>query len=97
LEGGKWKCIIHTCETKTSSDEDSCLTERWELEYKEKRSGDDTILVPEFRIVDATTLRHRVYVVEENSGIHESIEEDESRLIVMVKPRSQWQSYFSHR
>jgi hypothetical protein len=29
-----WKCIIHTCKEKADSQEESCLTERWNLEFR---------------------------------------------------------------
>ena len=97
IEDNIWMCLIHTCETKSDSDEDSCLTERWKLEYMKVKIGSDLVFKPIFRVVNAATVRDRVYVVEEHCGIHESINEDDSCNIVLVKPRSQWGSYFSHR
>jgi hypothetical protein len=93
LENDSWMCLVHTCETKLDSEEDSCLTECWSLEYVKVKNG----FKPQFRVVHAATVRDRVYVVEEDSGIHESIDEDDTCNVVLVKPRTLWGSYFSHR
>lgn len=98
--------IIHTCDSKISCKDDSCLTEKWKLEYQLKKTGRGTNLnnvafrKPLLRIVEASCIRDRVYVVEETPGLRESLSGDdqnkeETRNVVLVKDRSNWVQYFT--
>jgi hypothetical protein len=40
---------------------------------------------PELRIVPCSSIQDRVYVVEEHAGLHESIDTNDSSLVVLVK------------
>jgi len=96
-DNDKKMCLIHTCETKQSSDDDSCLTERWVMEYSRKKVNNGFVECPVLRVVEATTIRDRVYVIEENMGLHENIEITDSKLVILVKPRGQWSNFFTYR
>jgi hypothetical protein len=94
--------IIHTCESKVSCTDDSCLTEKWALEYQVKKIGrsNKTYRHPVLQIVDASCIRDRVYVVEETPGVRESLSGgdgnmEETRTVVLVKDRSKWAQYFT--
>jgi hypothetical protein len=50
---------------------------------------------PELPIVPCSSIRDRIYVVEEHSGVHESIDKNDSSLVVLVKKRSLWATYFT--
>jgi hypothetical protein len=102
----KVMAIIHTCDSKISCKDDSCLTEKWKLEYQLKKTGRGTNLnnvtfrKPLLRIVEASCIRDRVYVVEETPGLRESLSGDdqnkeETRNVVLVKDRSNWVQYFT--
>jgi hypothetical protein len=101
----KIKALIHTCGTKLSSSEDSCLTERWQLEYKTftrnvaKADGNIVKLTyrrPPIYSMDASCIRDRVYVVEETPGLRETLKSnDETSLVILVKDRKQWPKYFT--
>ena len=92
--------IIHSTESKKESIHDSCLTERFYLEYEKKiitvnrqTTNRRNIMIPKFRIVDVESIHERIYVVEETPGIHREIimnrDNDEknkkSNLVVHVK------------
>jgi hypothetical protein len=72
------------------------------LEYQVKKIGrsDKTYRHPMLRIVDASCIRDRVYVVEETPGVRESLSGgdgnmEETRTVVLVKDRSKWAQYFT--
>jgi hypothetical protein len=104
---GTIMAIIHTCESKEHSSDDSCLTEQWYMEYKQctinayDPRSDTTkrklVRKPVLRIVEADTLRDRVYVVEDSPGLRESLSsKEETSLVVLVKDRKQyWPKYFT--
>ena len=85
-------CLIHTCESKIDSKEDSCLTERWYLEYTKV----NTKQYPVLRVVRLTTIRDRVYVVQQDPVLYENISEISPKLVVLVKKRSLWPKYFTY-
>jgi hypothetical protein len=84
-------CIIHCTETKTNSDNDSCLTERWNLEYKTLQQG---IRQPLYRYVEVACVEDRVFVVEETPGVFSDLL-DLSSSVVMVKHKHVWKTYFT--
>jgi hypothetical protein len=84
-------CIIHCTETKWNSDNDSCLTERWNLEYENLRRGGRP---PIFRYVEVASIEDRVFVVEETPGVCADLQ-DLSSSVVMVKHKHLWKTYFT--
>ena len=92
------KVLIHCTETKKHTRNDSCLTERYHLEYyapKRNRKGDLT-QKPIFRIVDVKNIHDRAYVVEQYPGVHGEIEKEHgSNLVIHVKKRNLWSKYFT--
>jgi hypothetical protein len=84
-------CIIHCTETKTNSDNDSCLTERWTLEYESLSRGRRP---PLYRYVEVASVEDRVFVVEENPGVCADLQ-DLSSSVVMVKHKHLWKIYFT--
>jgi hypothetical protein len=109
LEEDKVMAIIHTCESKVHSIEDSCLTEPWNLEYKRSVVNAEIlgssvgeriqrhIRQPALRVVEVETLRDRVYVVEKSPGLRESLlSGEETTLVVLVNDRKTfWPKYFT--
>ena len=94
---GLLQCLIHSCESKTSSKEDSCLTERWYLEYELKNATNraaSNVLLPKLRVCEVACIADRVYVVEESPGHHET-KANHSSLVVLVKKREMWIPYFT--
>ena len=99
------KVLIHSTETKTNSIHDSCLTERFYLEYERKIVVNNqnirrNVLQPKFRIVDVQNIHERIYVVEETPGIHSelnNLEENnkKSNLVLHVKKYETWGNYFT--
>jgi hypothetical protein len=91
-------CLIHCTSTKLSSEEDSCLTERWYLEYESKRvrtpTGMETWQVPLLRHVEVESIVGRVIVLEESPGLHPVLE-NRSSLVIHVKETSKWKQYFT--
>jgi hypothetical protein len=92
----EWMSIVQSCIAKENSIEDSCLTERWHLEYEDRavRSISNEIAQTDIvtyittlvlRVTPCSNIIDRVYVVEETQGIYESITDDHSRLVVLVK------------
>ena len=87
---------------KKTSREDSCLTERWYLEYEvnktDKRrkynSDNSEQLVPKLRICEVACIADRVYVVEETPGVHPTKNQNSS-LVILVKKREMWVPYFT--
>jgi hypothetical protein len=103
----EWMSIVQSCITKENSNEDSCITERWYLEYENRavRSVSNEIVqtdivtyitTPVLRVTPCGNIIDRVYVVEETQGVYESITDDHSCLVVLVKKRSQWKKYFTY-
>jgi hypothetical protein len=90
--------LCHSTETKISSSEDSCLTERWNLEYERQRFGEGPHLEIDFAPVlgycEVACIHDRLYVVEESSGFHAQLG-DNSPLVVLVKNRILWPRYFT--
>jgi hypothetical protein len=86
-------CLIHTCESKIDSNEDSCLTERWYLEYTKINKDKH---YPVLRVVQLTTLRDRVYVLQQDPVLYEYISDVSPKLVVLVKKRSLWPQYFTY-
>ena len=104
------KVIIHSTESKKESIHDSCLTERFYLEYEKKMitvnrqtTNRRNIMTPKFRIVDVESIHERIYVVEETPGIHSEIimnrDTDEknkkNNLVIHVKKWETWGTYFT--
>jgi hypothetical protein len=110
-ENNHWMCIVHCCSAKTDSAQDSCLTEVWYLEYETivinqmSLCGNGTGKIikskvnknrPLLRVVPCEAIRDRVYVVEENPGVYDTINPNDSTLVVLVKKRSLWPPYFTY-
>jgi hypothetical protein len=91
---------MHCTQTKTSSIEDSCLTERWRLEYETKRRRNHdkvtftSVKYPILRHYDVSCIHDRVYVVEESPGLHGELGLN-SDLVVLVKKKETWKNYFT--
>jgi hypothetical protein len=90
------QCLFHCTETKVHSYEDSCLTERWKLEYDSRRipRTRNTIQTPIFRYCDVESIVDRVFCVEESPGIWVELGE-ESRSVIIVKHTRMWKQYFT--
>ena len=95
------KVIIHCTDTKNVSEFDSCLTERFVLEYKQQfiprihRKDNITHMeVPRLRVIDVGNIHERIYVVEESPGIHNELNK-KSKLVEFVKKREKWSTYFT--
>jgi hypothetical protein len=96
---GNLQCVFHCTETKHDSLEDSCLTERWNLEYKIQRDMTDRRnrnqkLVPVFRYCAVESIVDRVLCVEETPGICVELEK-KSKLVILVKHTKVWKKYFT--
>jgi hypothetical protein len=94
---GNLHCIIHCTATKLDSDNDSCLTERWKLEYETLRRGRRPPHPPRrplFRYVEVASIEDRVFVVEETPGVCADLQ-DLSSSVVMVKHKHMWKTYFT--
>ena len=50
--------------------------------------------VPRLRVIDVANIHERIYVVEESPGIHNELK-NKSKLVVLVKKREKWSSYFT--
>jgi hypothetical protein len=88
-------CIIHCTETKYNSDNDSCLTERWNLEYSNGRQqNNNAFTTPLFRYCEVNSIEDRVFVVEESPGVWANLD-DKSPAVVMVKHKRTWKDYFT--
>jgi hypothetical protein len=88
-------CVIHCTETKISSVNDSCLTERWNLEYNtHQRRNRDMRTTPLFRHCEVECIEDRVFVVEESPGVWADLQ-NMSSSVVMVKHKSKWKDYFT--
>jgi hypothetical protein len=88
-------CIIHCTDTKLNSNKDSCLTERWNLEYEARPRRGIRHRQPIFRYVEVDTIEDRVFVVEESPGVFAELQQDMSTSIVMVKHKDTWKNYFT--
>ena len=93
------KVVIHCTDSKKNTQFDSCLTERYYLEYQKKNMRNSHHknkhkIVPTFRIVDVSNIHDRVYVVEESPGVHSELNK-ESKLVIHVKKRETWCKYFT--
>jgi hypothetical protein len=92
---GILNCLIHCCATKINSDEDSCLTECWYLEYKVSRKAINIAeKVPHLRICEVASIADRIFVIEESYGIH-NIKHSNSSRVIMVKKKTMWEKYFT--
>jgi hypothetical protein len=91
----KFHCLIHCCNTKQNSNEDSCLTECWYLEYEPMRKGNTTEQVPKLRICEVMSIADRIFVIEESFGIH-AVKGSNSARIIMVKKKQMWEKYFTN-
>jgi hypothetical protein len=88
-------CVIHCTETKINSDNDSCLTERWNLEYNIPRQRNRCRgIFPLFRYCEVDSIDDRVFVVEESPGVWSDLQ-DMSSLVVLVKHKNKWKDYFT--
>jgi hypothetical protein len=98
-------CIIHCCQSKKTSREDSCLTERWYLEYELNKKKRRKVMnqphvymeskAPIIRTCEVSCIADRVYVVEETPGL-QMIQANDSELVVLVKKREMWVPYFTN-
>jgi hypothetical protein len=90
--------VGHCTRTKLSCNDDSCLTERWNLEYRPKRidspEGISVQQVPVLEAYEVECIHDRLYVVEEDPGLH-PILSDKSDLVLLVKNRDMWPPYFT--
>jgi hypothetical protein len=90
--------VCQTTSTKLSSTEDSCLTERWNLQYRPRRVGQGNnvanIYVPMLEHHHVTCIHERLYVIEESPGFHD-VQGEHSSLVVVVKNRLLWPRYFT--
>jgi hypothetical protein len=100
--------LSHPTMEKISSDEDSCLTERWNLQYVPKRYKHDgkyiLVQAPDITLYEVQSIVDRIYVVEEDPGIHAELGykssihaelEYRSSLVLLVKKREMWPKYFT--
>jgi hypothetical protein len=78
-----------------NSDNDSCLTERWNLEYESRPRRGRRQRQPIFRYVEVDSIEDRVFVVEESPGVFAELQEDMSTTVVMVKHKESWKNYFT--
>jgi hypothetical protein len=92
----KIHCLIHFCDSKKNSDEDSCLTECWNLEYtKFRNSSGIKDKIPIMRICEeAASFADRVFLVEESIGVH-GLQGSNSSRIIMIKKKAMWEKYFT--
>jgi hypothetical protein len=107
------KLVVHPC-TYSTHEEDSRLVECWELDYQTKRvvvpnlTVEGNILdevrelrveVPNLTIVEASSVRERIYVVEEMPGfkgyIRRDVNPEQSKRVVYVRDRKEyWPHHF---
>jgi hypothetical protein len=91
-------CLFQCTESKISSEDDSCLTERWNLEYAEYipfgQRRPRPYLCPKLRYCHISCVETSVYVVQENPGLLEQMENDNS-VVVLVKKKPTWKMYFT--
>jgi hypothetical protein len=88
-------CIIHCTDTKINSDNDSCLTERWNLEYHyPNQRNRNQCIHPIFRSCEVDSIEDRVFVVEESPGVWADLQEMSSS-VVLVKHKCMWKDYFT--
>jgi hypothetical protein len=88
-------CVIHSTETKVSSDRDSCLTELWNLEYTNRLQRNRNVAnIPLFRYCEVKSIEDRLFVVEESPGVWSELQ-DMSSSVVMVKHKNRWKDYFT--
>jgi hypothetical protein len=94
----KMLCAIHSTSYKTSSKDDSVLTERWNLEYKEETiHNNQKGLVAQFRAVEIETIHDSVFVMQETPGLLPILDPDngDTDLVVLVKKKTTWSTFFT--
>jgi hypothetical protein len=103
---GEIHCLFQTTITKESSENDSCLTERWNLEYHEvrtrlprgataqQRRATPAEFCPTIRYCSIHCLEESVYVVQEDPGLYGHMGED-STVVVLVKKKPSWKIFFT--
>ena len=93
--------LVHCCEWRENSFDDTVITEMWDLEYtlpgKDKRHRKYRKAV--IRCVHASALTSSVFVVEESPGVKEGFlttaDPPVSTRVLVVKPRTQWAKAFT--
>ena len=93
------KCIIHCCDYKNNSIDDSCLTEKWNLEYKKISSNNKNnrvqVSIPILRVCDLSSIEDRIFVIQETPGEQSILERNMSSSIILIKKKETWASYFT--
>ena len=93
------KCIIHCCDYKNNSIDDSCLTEKWNLEYKKISSNNKNnrvqVSIPILRVCDLSSIEDRIFVIQETPGEQSILERNMSSSMILIKKKETWASYFT--
>ncbi len=93
------KCVIHCCNYKYNFIDDSCLTEKWNLEYKKisrnHKNNRVQVFVPILRVCDLSSIEDRIFVIQETPGEQSVLECNMSSSIILIKKKEMWASYFT--
>jgi hypothetical protein len=88
--------VVHCTDIKYTSEEDSVLTEKWYLEYENRRNEPHQHAI--LRVIEIESIHDSIYVVQETPGFHPILDRknmNQTNLVVLVKKRHTWSQFFT--